>query len=110
MKSTTKPGFAKAALAAAALSALLPFGAQAASQLQTAATGGASADLNFNVVIPRVLFLQVGTGPASTMAPWSLRTEWRGEHDFLRRAGCQPGQRKSRDRNRQLQATKAVAR
>ena len=74
MKSTTKPGFAKAALAAAALSALLPFGAQAASQLQTAATGGASANLNFNVVIPRVLFLQVGTGPASTMSPLVLAT------------------------------------
>ena len=46
-------------LALAVLAAALPFAAQAESNVSTTA---ASAKLNFKVVVPKVIFLQVGTG------------------------------------------------
>ncbi|UNK48376.1 hypothetical protein MNR01_11415 [Lysobacter sp. S4-A87] len=51
-------------LSAAALLAVLPFAANAESDFNTNTSGSitASAKLDFQVVIPRVLFLQVGTG------------------------------------------------
>ena len=52
--------FAKSLLALAVVGAA--FSAQAESNFVT--TGNASAKLNFSVVVPRVLFLQVGTGTA----------------------------------------------
>ena len=43
--------------------------AQAESNYNTSGTGGASAKLDFKIVIPRVLFLQVGTGsPVTALA------------------------------------------
>jgi hypothetical protein len=54
-----KSSFVLSALAAAALAS--PMMASAESQLVTGA-GSASARLNFQVVIPRILFLAVGTG------------------------------------------------
>ena len=54
--------FVKTLLAVAALGAA--FSAQAESNINTAATGAvsAAAKLNFRVVIPRIIFLRVGTG------------------------------------------------
>ena len=57
--------FSSLALRSTLLSMLwLPFAATAESQL-TIGTGTASARLNFQVIVPRVLFLAVGTGSAS---------------------------------------------
>ena len=97
MKSATKPGFAKAALAAAALSALLPFGAQAASQLQTAATGGAGADLDVERGHPaRSLPPGRHRDRPPPRAPWSWATDLARPNTIcFDRAGGQPGQRRS---------------
>jgi hypothetical protein len=52
---------------ALALAASVPFAAQAGSSFQTAASGTltGSVGLDFQVTIPKVLFLQVGTGTAN---------------------------------------------
>jgi hypothetical protein len=50
---------------AAALALASPLMASAESQLITGATGSATARLDFRVIIPRVLFLGVGTGAAA---------------------------------------------
>jgi hypothetical protein len=57
-----KSSFVLKAVVAASLA--VPFLASAESQL-TVGTGSASARLNFEVVIPRILFLAVGTGNAT---------------------------------------------
>jgi hypothetical protein len=54
-----------ALVSALALSSLLTTPAQAESSF-VVGTGSAAANLNFKVVIPRVLFLGVGTGAATT--------------------------------------------
>lgn len=51
---------------AAALISSLPFVAHAESNFVSGATGSAVAHLDFQVVIPRFLYLQVGTGTAYT--------------------------------------------
>lgn len=61
MKKSYSSLFVKSALALAMATPML---ASAESQL-TVGTGGATARLNFQVVIPRVLFLAVGTGNAT---------------------------------------------
>lgn len=48
----------------AALLAALPIAANAESQFVTGGSGSATAHLDFKIVIPQVLFLQVGTGTA----------------------------------------------
>jgi hypothetical protein len=60
-----------ALVSALALSSLLTAPAQAESNL-VVGTGAAAANLNFKVVIPRVLFLGVGTGAATT--PMAINT------------------------------------
>lgn len=64
MKHTTKATILGLALSCA----LVPL-AQAESSVATGGTGSltTSAKLDFQVVIPRVLFLQVGTGPTNTL-------------------------------------------
>lgn len=51
----------KASLLAAAVLAAAPLAAQAESGFDVGATPSVSADLNFRITIPRILFLQVGT-------------------------------------------------
>src|SRR5690606_27256499 len=59
--------FTKTLLATAALAAM-PMAANAESQF-VSGTGNASAHLDFQVTVPRILFLQVGTGADGTTNP-----------------------------------------
>jgi hypothetical protein len=59
---------------ALALAMATPFLASAESQLVVGGTGGATARLDFQVIVPRVLFLGVGTGAAGLATNTTIDT------------------------------------